>query len=146
MLINDREYFEVLDDIKARIKTAQYKAVLGVNREQILLYWNIEKVIAASTKYGKKFVENLAKDIRLGFPNVKGYSVRNLNYMRKVHEFLSDIEKVQTLSAQLSWSHNTLLLDKIKKPRYGMPNKLAEWVAEFEEARAGKTQGKNKKP
>ncbi len=53
-------------------------------------------------------------DIKQDFPNIKGYSVRNLKYMRKFAEFVSDEGKVQTVSALLSWSHNTLLLDKTK--------------------------------
>jgi predicted nuclease of restriction endonuclease-like (RecB) superfamily len=114
LLINNSDYFEILDDIKTRIKTAQYKAVLGANYEQILLYWNIGKVIIDNTKYGAKFIDNLARDIKIEFPNAKGYSVRNLKYMRKFAEFIPDETKVQTLSAQLSWSHNTYIFDKLK--------------------------------
>jgi hypothetical protein len=78
MLINNSEYFEALNDIKKQIKNAQYRAVLNVNQEQIMLYWNIGKIIIANTKYGAKFIENLARDIREEFPTVKGYSARNL--------------------------------------------------------------------
>ena len=112
MLINDKEYFSVLEEIKARIKTAQHKAVLGANRELINLNWNIGRIIIANTKYGAKFTENLAIDIKQAFPNVTGYSARNLKYMRKFAEVVNDEEKVQTVSALLSWSHNTHLLDK----------------------------------
>ncbi|MDR2965589.1 MAG: PDDEXK nuclease domain-containing protein [Treponema sp.] len=80
-----------------------------------MLYWNIGKIIIANTKYGSKFVENLAHDIKAEFPHVKGYSVRNLKYMRKFAEIIKEEEKVQTLSALLSWSHNVLLLDKVKE-------------------------------
>ena len=80
MLINNKEYFDVLNEIKVRIKTAQYRAVLGANCEQILLYWNIGKFIIANTKYGAKFIENLARDIKAEFPNAKGYSSRRLKY------------------------------------------------------------------
>ena len=76
--------------------------------------WNIGKIIIANSKWGNKFIDNLARDIKLDFPNAKGYSVRNLKYMRKFAEFISDEEIVQTLSAQLSWSHNTLLFNKTK--------------------------------
>ncbi|MDL2239768.1 DUF1016 N-terminal domain-containing protein [Bacteroidales bacterium OttesenSCG-928-L14] len=114
MLINNKDYFSVLEEIKTRIKTAQYKAVLGVNRELINLNWNIGQIIIANTKYGTKFIENLAKDIKQEFPKITGYSVRNLKYMRKFAEVVSDEEKVQTVSALLSWSHNTHLLDKTK--------------------------------
>jgi predicted nuclease of restriction endonuclease-like (RecB) superfamily len=114
VLINNNSYFQALEDVKARIHSAQYRAILGANFEQITLYWNIGKVIIENTKYGSKFVENLARDIKLDFPNAKGYSVRNLNYMRKFAEFVPDEGKVQTVSALLSWSHNTHLFDKTK--------------------------------
>ena len=102
MLINNNDYFEVLEGIKERIKTAQYKAVLGANREQIILYWNIGRIITENQKYGNSFIENLARDIKLDFPNAKGYSVRNLCYMLKFAEFITDEEILQTLSAELS--------------------------------------------
>ncbi|MCL2590476.1 MAG: PDDEXK nuclease domain-containing protein [Betaproteobacteria bacterium] len=114
MLINSSEYFAVLEDIKTRIKTAQFRAVLGANREQIILYWNIGKIIIENTKYGAKFIDNLAHDIHSEFPGAKGYSVRNLKYMRRFAEFVSDEEKVHTVSALLTWSHNRHLLDKTR--------------------------------
>ena len=110
MLINNSDYFVILDDIKTKIKKAQYKAVLGANKELVELYWNIGKIIISNTKYGAKFIENLARDIKQDFPNIKGYSVRNLKYMRKFAEFVIDEGKVQTVSALLSWSHNTLFI------------------------------------
>jgi predicted nuclease of restriction endonuclease-like (RecB) superfamily len=112
MLINSNEYFQVLEHIKGQIFNAQYRAVLGANREQILLYWNIGRVIIENTKYGAKFIENLARDIRADFPNAKGYSVRNLKYMRQFAKLVTDEEKVQTVSALLTWSHNRHLFDK----------------------------------
>ena len=109
MLMNSNEYFDVFEDIKARIRTAQYKAMLGANREQIILYWNIGKVIIANSQWGNKFIDNLARDIRMAFPKAKGYSVRNLKYMRKFADFIDDFEIVQRVSALFSWSHNTTL-------------------------------------
>lgn len=114
MLINSDKYFQVLESVKARIQEAQYKAVLGANREQILLFWNIGNVIIENNKYGSGFIENLSRDIKSEFPTAKGYSERNLRYMRKFAELISDEEKLQTVSAVLSWSHNTYLLDKTK--------------------------------
>ena len=114
MLINNNEYFEILNEIKNRIKTAQYKAVLGANKEQINLNWNIGRIIIANTKYGGRFIENLARDIKTEFPTMKGYSTRNLKYMRKFAELVNDEQKVHTVCAQLSWSHNRRMLDKAK--------------------------------
>ena len=111
MLINDSAYMNTLANIKTAIREAQYRAVLGANREQILLYWRIGKVIIENSSYGSRFIENLASDIKLDFPNIKGFSVRNLRYMKKFTELVQDEEKVQTVSALLTWSHNRHLLD-----------------------------------
>jgi len=114
MLMNDNNYMQTLEDIKKRIREAQYRAVLGANREQILLYLDIGQTIVENNIYGSSFIDNLARDIKLDFPKAKGYSARNLRYMQKFAKMISDDEILQTLSANLSWSHNTYLLDKVK--------------------------------
>jgi len=114
VLINDNSYFQALEDVKARILSAQHKAVLGVNREQIELFWYIGKVIIENVKYGNSFIDNLSRDIKSDFPKAKGYSARNLRYMRKFAELVPDEGILQTVSAILSWSHNTHLFDKTK--------------------------------
>lgn len=113
MLMNQAEYLETISAIKSEIKSAQYRTVLGANRELILLYWRIGQVINAHKTWGNKFVENLAADIKLEFPDATGYSVRNLKYMAKFSSTYPDIEFVQTVSAQISWSHNVAILDKV---------------------------------
>jgi predicted nuclease of restriction endonuclease-like (RecB) superfamily len=112
MLINNNEYFDLLEKIKMQIKEAQYSAVLGVNREEITLYWNIGKEIIANSKYGSGFIENLARDIKLDFPGAKGYSVRNLRYMKKFAQIFEDIENLQVPLADLTWYHHQALMDK----------------------------------
>jgi len=87
---------------------------MSVNREQIILYWQIGKMLSEKISWGNKFVDNLSRDIKLDFPGIKGYSPRNLRYMRKFSEFVSSEEILQTLSAKMSWSHNTFLIDKCK--------------------------------
>ena len=114
MLMNNKEYFETIESIKNEIKSAQYKAAVSVNRELIMLYYNIGKVINAHKTWGSKFIDNLAADIKLSFPNTTGYSARNLKYMAKFAATYPDIEFVQTVSAQITWSHNVALLDKVK--------------------------------
>ena len=114
MLMNNKEYFETIESIKNEIKSAQYKATVSVNRELIMLYYNIGKVINAHKTWGSKFIDNLAADIKLSFPNTTGYSARNLKYMAKFAATYPDIEFVQTVSAQITWSHNVALLDKVK--------------------------------
>lgn len=113
MLINNDNYFKVLESVKAQIQDAQYRAVLGLNREQILLFWNIGKVIIENSKYGSGFIENLARDIKSEFPNAKGYSVRNLRYMRRFAEMFEENENLQEPLANLTWYHLQTLMDKI---------------------------------
>ena len=78
MLMNNNEYLDLVQTIKQEIQQAQYKATLSVNKELIILYYNIGKIINEHKSWGNKFIENLAADIKLSFPNAKGYSVRNL--------------------------------------------------------------------
>ena len=114
MLINNNEYISVIDNIKTQIKTAQRRLALAANGELFMLYWNIGNVINEYSVWGNKFIENLARDIKLDFPNAKGYSVRNLKYMAKFAKTFPEIEIVQSLTAQLTWTHSNALLDKIK--------------------------------
>ena len=116
MLINSNEYLETIEQIKSEIKAAQYKAAVSVNQELILLYHSIGEVINTHKVWGSKFIDSLAKDIKIAFPNVKGYSVRNLKYMSKFAATYPDRQFVQTVSAQIPWSHNVAILDKVKDP------------------------------
>jgi len=116
MLTANNEYKYLLKNIKEQIQSSQFRAISMVNRELILLYWNIGKLILDNQQrdgWGSKFIDNLAADLKLDFPEITGFSVRNLKYMRKFAQQYPDFEFVQTLSAQITWSHNTLLLDKI---------------------------------
>ncbi len=116
MLINSSEYFETIEQIKSEIKAAQYKAAVSVNQELILLYHSIGELINTHKVWGSKFIDSLAKDIKIAFPSVKGYSVRNLKYMSKFAAAYPDRQFVQTVSAQIPWSHNIAILDKVKDP------------------------------
>lgn len=72
MLMNNSEYLDLVQTIKQEIQQAQYKATLSVNKELIMLYYNIGKIINEHKSWGNKFIENLAADIKLSFPNAKG--------------------------------------------------------------------------
>ena len=68
MLMNNNEYLDLVQTIKQEIQQAQYKATLSVNKELIMLYYNIGKIINEHKSWGNKFIENLAADIKLSFP------------------------------------------------------------------------------
>ena len=113
MLMNANEYLETVELVKQEIRTAQYRATIQVNCELLRLYHAIGTVINAHKVWGSRFVENLAADINLSFPAMKGYSVRNLKYMAKFAEAYSADEFVQQPVAQIPWGHNVVLLDKV---------------------------------
>ena len=106
----DKNYVSVFENIKEQIQMAQHKALLNANREMIYLYWSIGKIIDANSEWGNKFVDNLSKDIRREFPSSKGFSTRNLKSMVRFYREYQEVEFVQTVAAQIPWSHNLEIL------------------------------------
>ncbi|MGV8805921.1 MAG: PDDEXK nuclease domain-containing protein [Polaromonas sp.] len=112
-------YADWLTELKSRIHSAQQRATLAVNRELVLLYWQIGHDILARQSaqgWGAKVIERLALDLRAAFPDMKGFSQRNLKYMRAFAEAWPDAEFVQAVLAQLPWYHQLALLDKLPGP------------------------------
>lgn len=108
-------YLAFLQGIKDRIRHAQVGAALAANRELILLYWDIGREILAQQReegWGAKVIDQLATDLRRGFSELKGFSPRNLKYMRAFAEAWPDKAFVQQVVAQIPWGHNVRILDK----------------------------------
>ena len=101
MLINSNEYLNIVESIKQEIRTAQYRATVSVNRELLVLYHSIGEVINEHKTWGNKFVENLAADIKISFPDATGYSVSNLKYMTKFALRFPEKKIVQAALAQI---------------------------------------------
>jgi predicted nuclease of restriction endonuclease-like (RecB) superfamily len=104
-------YDAFLKDVKERIRTAQIKAAVAVNRELILHYWRIGRDILAQQQqhgWGAKIIDQLARDLHHAFPDVQGFSPRNLKYMRAFAQAWPDEAIVQQLAAQIPWFHNCL--------------------------------------
>ena len=77
------DYAQFLADLKSRIQTAQLRASLAVNRELVLLYWQIGRDILDRQErqsWGAKVIDRLAADLKRAFPDMKGFSPRNLKY------------------------------------------------------------------
>ena len=109
-------YASLLKELKEKILHARVKASLAANREMILLYWQIGKAILNRQKkegWGTKVIDRLSRDLTSSFPNTKGFSLRNLKYMRAFAGAYSNHQFVQQLAAQIPWFHNCILLDKV---------------------------------
>ncbi len=99
-------YAEFLSDLKERIRIAQTKAVLSVNAELISLYWDLGRRIVESqekTAWGKGVVEKLAGDLRREFPDVKGFSARNLWDMRRFYLAYNNHPNLRQAVAEIPW-------------------------------------------
>lgn len=108
------KYKQIFENIKQEVVKSQYKAMQIVNKELIFMYWHIGKIIGDNSKWGNKFIDSLSIDLKLEFPKVTGFSVRNLKYMKKIAEEYPDFEFVQQVVAQIPWGHNIILMDKVK--------------------------------
>ena len=112
-----RGYASFLADLKTRIRSAQVKASLAVNSELILLYWDIGREILGRQKnegWGTKVIDRIGLDLTKAFPGTKGFSARNLKYMRVLAEAYPEKSIVQQVVAQIPWGHHVLIFLKIK--------------------------------
>jgi predicted nuclease of restriction endonuclease-like (RecB) superfamily len=110
-------YDELLGQIKERIRSAQLRASLAVNRELVLLYWHIGRDVLTRQEHegwGTKIIDRLAADLRRAYPDMTGLSPRNLKYMRAFAEAWPEAPIVQQLVAQIPWGHCVRLLDYVK--------------------------------
>lgn len=115
--IDKTSYSSFLTELKTRIRSCQIKAAISVNREMINLYWEIGHQILsrqASEGWGRSIVERLSKDLRREFPEMKGFSPRNLWNMRCFCEEYPSASNLQQLVAEIPWGHNLLLMTRVK--------------------------------
>lgn len=117
------DYAQILNNLKTAIKESRQKAVLAVNTQLLTLYWTIGNTVSQQVQqanWGSKTVEKLASDLRSEFPDMKGFSLRNIQYMRLFAETYPDIQFTQQAVAQIPWGHHVLLMDKIKDPQIAL--------------------------
>ncbi|MSN25108.1 MAG: DUF1016 family protein [Geobacter sp.] len=112
-------YNHFLNDLKTRIRTSRTRAALSANRELIMLYWQIGRDILERQEregWGAKVIERLARDLRAEFSDMKGFSPRNILFMRAFADVYPDEQKVKQLVSQLPWGHVVRLIQKVKSP------------------------------
>lgn len=124
-LVGDASYADLLSAIRKELQESRVKAARAVNNELVALYWRIGAMILQRQEaegWGAKVIDQLAADLKEEAP--KGFSVRNLKYMRAFAQAWPESQFVQTLSAQITWSHHQTLLDKLDS------NDTRLWYAE----------------
>jgi predicted nuclease of restriction endonuclease-like (RecB) superfamily len=116
-IIKQAEYGILLNDVKARIRAAQYEALKAVNKELITLYWDIGRMIVDRQDkqgWGKSVVQNLAADLQKEFQGTQGFSAAGLWRMRNFYQTYKENEKLAPLVREISWSHNIIIFEKCK--------------------------------
>ncbi len=143
--VSAEEYVAWRSLIVSRIEQSKLKAIFNVNAELLSLYWSIgNEILQKQTKYGwgAQVIDNLSHDLSVRFPDDRGYSIRNLKYMRQFAQSYPDFpivqvplaqlegirvwdlalsrlraeggEFVQVPLAQITWYHHISLLSKVK--------------------------------
>jgi predicted nuclease of restriction endonuclease-like (RecB) superfamily len=110
------EYRTFIRDLKAKIASAKSKVAIAVNSQLIELYWEIGKEVSQKTlhaNWGSNVIEQISLDLRADFPEMKGFSRRNLYSVKQWFEFYNQkFEFVPQAVAQIPWGHNRLILSK----------------------------------
>lgn len=118
--IDKDSFINIVTDIKKDIKSTQIKTFQQVNSNLINLYFRIGKRLEKNSKYGNSFIKNVAESIKLEYPGLKGFSERNLKYMKKFYLEYKDDEKMQRCVAQLPWRHNIVLMSRLRDNKVRM--------------------------
>jgi predicted nuclease of restriction endonuclease-like (RecB) superfamily len=140
-LLLNYDYKNWLTELKSTIQQSQIKAALAVNSQLIQLYWNLGRQITEkqeNAKWGSGFIDQLSKDLRTEFPDMKGFSRSNLFAIRKFYHYFRSKKIVQqvdgqfenvkiqqvdgqfenaeilALCCQIPWLHNIVIIEKIK--------------------------------
>lgn len=95
----DPTYKQWITELKEKVRSAQAKAAVAVNSGLILLYWDLGKMIVEKqTAYGTGFLSQLSKDLSVAFPDMKGFSRRNLSSMGQFYRFYAPLNWQQPVA------------------------------------------------
>lgn len=126
-IIQNVEYKQWITDLKSKVKQAQLKAVVTVNQQLLVFYWELGIDIVEkqkNTAWGEGFLKQLSRDLMAEFPDIKGFSLRNLKYIRQWVSFWRidiaiGLQAVAQL-AQIPWGHNQVIITKCKNTQEGL--------------------------
>ena len=111
------EYKIWINELKNQVRSVQIKAAITVNSALIEFYWELGKMIYEKQEFynwGDKLIDKISLDLKEEFPEIKGFSTRNLKYIRNFHSFYNNSIIRQQLVAQIPWGHNILIFSKSK--------------------------------
>lgn len=86
----DADYKNWISEVKLKVRSSQIKAAMAVNSALIIFYWELGKMLSdkiSQSKWGDKILENVSKDLKEEFPEMKGFSVTNLKYTKRFYEY-----------------------------------------------------------
>lgn len=117
--IHAADYKQWLSDLKTRFRQVQLKAAVAVNTELLQFYWQLGADIIgkqATQSWGSGFLAKISQDLMQEFPEMKGFSKRNLELIRQWHRYwTSDAAIAKQAVAQLTaipWGHNLTIISK----------------------------------
>ena len=124
-IINTTAYREWLEVLKANIQQSQIKAAIQVNSELLHLYWRIGKDIVQKqeqTQWGDGFLQTLSRDLQEAFPTMKGFSYRNLKYIRQWYLFYNQgniigkqlVSQLEKTLFNIPWGHHIMIIQRCK--------------------------------
>ena len=113
--IDKKSFISIVTDIKNDIRSTRFKIFENANRELLCLYFRLGKIIDENRKYGNNFVNQLSVELKLEFPNMKGFSTRNLYRMGVFYRKYRNIQNLPPAVANLPWTHNCILFEKIEE-------------------------------
>lgn len=123
-----KDFKSIIHTIKNEINKTQVLVMSDANKRLMQLYFNIGKIIYENSSWGNRFIEELECELRLSYPKSKGFSKRNLSRMKKFYIEYMDDEILPPAVAKLPWTHNSILIDKIKnkEERFWYANEAAD--------------------
>ena len=119
MTLTNQTYKTFIKELKTKIQIAQIRASIKVNEELLKLYWEIAKMIVLKqqdAKWGDNIIEQISSDLKQEYPDLKGFSVTNIKYMRNWYLYWNSENRPQLVDEifQIPWGHNREIITKVK--------------------------------
>jgi predicted nuclease of restriction endonuclease-like (RecB) superfamily len=127
VVVASATYRELIERLKQRIRESQARAARAINTELVMLYWSIGREIVEEQQtsgWGDDIVGRIAQDLAADIGSPRGFSRRNLFYMRRFAAIWPEREKVPSVMAQITWTAHRVLMD-----RFSEDPRLYTWYA-----------------